>query len=163
MASRKILVNISLLTAPAAAIFQAGYGFAFSQNTVPQLYDERPHHSTPIFARIFKAGAYVAVPMSLLSAASSTYLSILCTSPLQRRLYTLAALGAFLPLPYTWGMMMGGSKRLLAISESVEEQNKSEQTLEHRQLFKSWAFHNHVRNLLYTVGGFASLWAGIYG
>lgn len=57
---------------------------------------------------------------------------------------------------------MPGIKRLIAISESPAEQEKCEQTLEHRSLLKSWSFWNGVRGLLYLCSGGATLWAAIF-
>lgn len=158
----KSLVNTALFLSPAAALFQAGYGLAFSQNAIPQLYDLPPHQSTPLFRRIFEAGGKIAVPMSLTSAAAAAYLARLCTSPTQRKMYIFAALFSILPMPYTGLVMMPGIKRLIAISESPEAQEKSEQDLEHRQLLRGWVIHNYVRTVMYVVGGGLGLWAGVF-
>ena len=54
--------------------------------------------------------------------------------------------------------MRPGIKRLIAISENKEAQLKSEQTLEHQQLIKSWVKSNYLRSSVALGVGLAGLW-----
>lgn len=163
MATR-LFAPTSIFLAPAAALFNAGYGWAYTQNVMPILYDDGTAQvTTPIFRQIFYSGAYVALPCSLGSMIMSAYLAYLCTDARQKQLYLLSLATNLATAPVTMLIMLPGIKRLIAISESPAEQEKCEQTLEHRRLLKSWSYWNGVRGMLYLCGGGASLWAGIFG
>lgn len=142
----------------------AGYSWAFSQNVMPLLYnDGSARVTTPLFRQIFYGGGYVALPCSLGSAAMSAYLAYLCTDAGQRKKYIAAFATSMITAPITMLVMLPGIQRLIAISESQAEQEKSDKTLEHRELLKSWSFWNGVRAVLYLGSGGMSLWAGIFG
>lgn len=160
----QILTSTSIFLAPAAAIFNAGYGWAMTQNVMPLLYnDGAAHITTPIFRQIFYGGAFVAIPCSAGSLAMSAYLAYVSTDAVQRKLYLAATAMSLATSPITMLVMLPGIKRLVAISESQIEQEKCDRTLEHRKLLKSWSYWNGIRGMLYLASGGACLWAGIFG
>ena len=58
--------------------------------------------------------------------------------------------------------MMPGIKRLMALASADKGVlDKSEQTLEHRQLMTRWVKQNFVRTAVLLVGSVAGLWATV--
>ena len=154
-----ILLQTAKLTSILPAVFLSGYCYNASQNFVPKLFDQRPHISTPIFKGLFDSGGRVALPLFLLSSASSFLL--VYAVPEKRTLWIIAAV---LPLTlglWTFVVMMPGVRRLVEISRCKGQLDKSEQTLEHRQLLKSWVWQNYVRSLFVLAAGGIGLWACI--
>jgi hypothetical protein len=153
------LVHTAKFTSIIPAIFISGYTFMASQNAIPQLYDERPHISTPIFKRIFHAGGKPAIPLSILSLASSAYLAY--EIPGKRHLWVTAVVSILAIRIYTQ-MMMPGIERLIQIADSGRQvQDKVDQTLEHGQLMIRWVNETYVRSALALGAGLAGLWASI--
>ena len=153
------LIHAAKFTSIIPAIFISGYTFMASQNAIPQLYDERPHMSTPIFKRIFHAGGKPAIPLSITSLVSSAYLAY--QIPEKRHLWAAAAASILAIRIYTQ-MMMPGINRLIEIADSgTQVQDKVEQTLEHRQLMVRWVKETYVRSVLALGAGLAGLWASI--
>jgi hypothetical protein len=153
------LIHTAKLTSIIPTLFISGYTFMASQNAIPQLYDVKPQVSTPIFARIFHAGGKPAIPLSILSLASSAFLAY--EIPEKRVLWMVAA-AAVLAIRFYTQMMMPGINRLIEISEAGRDvQGKVEQTLEHRQLMVRWVRETYVRSALAFAAGLAGLWASI--
>lgn len=151
-------IHYAKLVSFPTAFFLSGYSLSYSQCTVPQLYDVRPQISTPIFKNVFYGGASVVVPGALLSSAASAFLAY--AVPEHRRVWASAAAAVLFTQPWTALVMMPGIKRLLEISEAnAAVQSKVEQTLEHRQLLKTWVAQNFLRAGLYFVGGLAGMYA----
>lgn len=152
-------IQTAQLLSTTSSLLVAGYTLGFSQNGVSELYDERPQISTPIFTRIFYAGGRVAAPLSISSLLSSAYLAYVI--PEKRKLWATAA-ALILAIRFgTEYVMMPGIKRLIAISEDEEVQEKTEQTLEHRQLMIRWVKQNYLRSTAALVSGLVGLWASI--
>lgn len=137
----------------------AGYCLGFSQNGVSELYDERPQTSTAIFKRIYVTGGYVAIPLSITSMISSAYLAY--ALPEKRKLWGTAAALILAIRFWTEYVMMPGINRLSVISEDKRIQEKSEQTLEHRQLMIRWVKQNYVRTAAALGSGLAGICASI--
>lgn len=106
--------QIAGFTAP---VFMAGYQVGLSQLAIPPLLTQTQQISTPIFAHVFRAGATVAVPLSVLGFLGSALAAYSApTVPLfpntalvsQRTLWTVAA-GLCLAVPiYTKFVMVEG-------------------------------------------------------
>lgn len=56
----------------AAPVFASGFQFALSHLAIPPLLGQPQSFSTPVFAHIYRAGALVAVPLSVLGLAGSS-------------------------------------------------------------------------------------------
>lgn len=56
----------------AAPVFASGFQFALSHLAIPPLLSQPQSFSTPVFAHIYRAGALVAVPLSVLGLAGSS-------------------------------------------------------------------------------------------
>ncbi|CZT24077.1 uncharacterized protein RCC_09794 [Ramularia collo-cygni] len=156
--------SAAMFLAPAAALFMSGYSAAATHLVLPLLYRDHPARiTTPMFRHTFYEGGKVAIPCTLGSSAMAALAAYLCVDTSQRALYLAAMATTLGTTPITLLIMMPGIKRLIAISESPAEQEKCDQTLEHRQLLKSWSFWNGVRVVLYLCGGCVGLWAGVFG
>ncbi|KAK5117604.1 hypothetical protein LTR62_005026 [Meristemomyces frigidus] len=129
----------------------AGYSFAFSQNAVPHLYTTPAEHSTPIFKGVFNSGAQVVLPGAIFSAAGAAYLAY--SIPAQQRLWATIAVVNVMPLVFTGVVMMTGIRRLLVIEGDKGKQARATQSLEVRQLLKTWVWQNYVRAGLFLVSG----------
>ena len=153
------LVHTAKFTSIIPAFIICGYTYMASQNAIPQLYNEPPQISTPLFVRIFHAGGRPAIPLSILSLISSTYLAY--QIPETRLLWALAGIAILAIRLYTQAMMPGVN-RLIEIAEGGNQVlRKAEQTLEHRQLMASWVRDTYGRSALAFLAGFAGLWASI--
>lgn len=135
----------------------SGYCLGFSQNSVSELYEEGPQVSTRIFKRIFHKGAYVGIPFSITSIASSAYLAF--AVPEKRKLWLIAGALIISIRFLTDVVMMPSMKRLVAISEDEKLLARTEQTLEHRQLLVQWVNQNYLRVGVALASGLLGLWA----
>ncbi|KAK5677470.1 hypothetical protein LTS10_010042 [Elasticomyces elasticus] len=149
-----LLRNAKAIAVPLPFIL-AGYSYAFSQNAVPGVLDHPATFNTPVFARVFNAGALIIVPGSLLSAATSGYLAYII--PAQRQIWGVAAAASIAPLVWTALIMNSGIKRLIAISEDKAKQEKATANLEHRQLLSKWITQNYMRAGFFFVAGVAAM------
>ncbi|KAK4545608.1 hypothetical protein LTR36_002560 [Oleoguttula mirabilis] len=154
------LIQTAKLIAVPLPLILAGYQFAFSQNAIPPLYDEKAEVSTPIFKRIYHTGATIVVPGSIASLAASAYLAY--TIPSQRSIWG-TAVGSLVCFSLWTPLVMKPSNitRLLEISESKTMQEKASANLEARQLLHKWVSQNYVRMALLLVAGVAGLRATI--
>ena len=153
------LINTAKFTAIIPAIFLSGYTFMASQNTISQLYDEPVHIGAPLFKRVFHAGGKPAIPLSVLSLLSSSYLAYEVP---EKRLLWITAAASILAIRIYTQMMMPGINRLVEIADGGKDvQRKAEQTLEHRQLMISWVNETYVRSAMAFLAGFAGLWASL--
>jgi len=137
------------------SLISAGYSYGFSQNAVPQLYSHAPSFSTPVFKGVFLDGANTIVPLALVSTSASAFLAY--ALPAQRSLWLVAGVAALLSAPWTRIVMYPGIQRLIHISENAKEQEKAEQTLEHRQLLKAWVAQNYARATFFLISGATGL------
>lgn len=153
---QKTAFQAAQFTSAASALFVAGYGFAFSQSAVPQLYDVKPQISTPVFKQVYYQGAKVVPPATILAAASAGYLAYVV--PEQRREYIKVAAAALATQVWTLVFMLPGIKRLIAISEADEKtQGRIEMSLEHRQLMIRWVRQNWIRTGMSLYAGVTAL------
>lgn len=153
---QKAVLQAAQFASAASALFAAGYGFAFSQNVLPTLYDVKPQISTPAFKQIYYQGAKVVPPTTILAAASAGYLAYVL--PEQRNEYIKVVAASLATQVWTVVVMMPSIKRLLAISEADEKtQGRIEMSLEHRQLMIKWVRQNWVRSGLALFAGVTAL------
>lgn len=153
---QKTALQCAQFASAASTLFMAGYGFAFSQSAVPQLYDVKPQISTPIFKQIYYQGAKVVPPGAIIAAASSGYLAYIL--PEQRNEYIKVAASAVATQLWTIVIMLPSIKRLIKISESDEKtQGRIEMSLEHRQLMIKWVRQNWIRTGIALFGGVTAL------
>lgn len=137
----------------------AGYTLGHSQNGIAELYDEPVQVSTRIFTRIYKKGGDVALPLSIAAGMTAVYLALMISEK-QVPWSIAAALIAAIRF-WTHYIMLPGIERLVVISENDEMQRKSEQTLEHRQLLRSWVNQNYVRCAAALASGLVGAWASV--
>lgn len=138
-----------------SAFFLAGYGYSYSHNTIPSLYDLRPQISTPVFTRLWSGRSPLFTSLTVLSTSASAYLAYVL--PEHRRSWTTAAAAMFLTMPWTGLVMLPGIRRIFTIDQNKQVQLKSEQTLEHRQKMIRFVKQNYVTVALYIVSALAGL------
>lgn len=152
-------LQVAKIISTTTSLVISGYTLGFSQNGVLELYDERPQISTPIFKRIYYTGGFAAIPFSISSMLSSAYLAY--AIPEKRKLWGVAATLILGIRFWTEYVMMPGIKRLIAISDDRRIQEKSEQTLEHRQLMIRSVKQNYIRSAAAFASGLLGLLASI--
>ncbi|KAK5126955.1 hypothetical protein LTR85_008313 [Meristemomyces frigidus] len=154
------LIQTAKLIAVPIPLVLAGYSLGFSQNAVPQLYDQKAEVSTPILRRIYYDGAKVMAPGGILTFVSSAYLAY--AIPAQRSIWA-TAVGSMVCFFLWTPLVMAPSNinRLLQISEDKAMQEKASANLEARQLLHKWVNQNYVRMALLLVAGVAGLRATI--
>ena len=153
---QKTAFQAAQFASAASALFAAGYGFAFSQSAVPQLYEVKPQISTPVFKQIYYQGAKVVPPAAIIAAASSGYLAY--TVPEQRNEYIKVTAASIATQIWTVVVMLPSIKRLIQISEADEKtQGRIEMSLEHRQLMIKWVRQNWIRTGLSLFAGVTTL------
>lgn len=138
----------------------SGINFGASALTLPILYTRPPSISTPIFEELYTRGGVLVVPLGLFSASCSAIVAY--SLPDQRSLWVAAALATIGQLPWTGLVMMTGIKKLNAVAESKEAQDKVGME-EVTGLLKEWAWMNVVRGGFALVGGLVGVWALIDG
>lgn len=150
-----------LIAIPTAFIL-SGYNVAFSQNGVPNLFDQPLSISTQVFTRVYYSGVKFVTPAAIGGTAAYTYLAYLHKQrPTQRNLY-LAGAGLVLGIgAFTALVMKPGIGRLIEISKSSALQTKAEQNGEAARLLQKWVVQNWFRASLGFAGGMVGLWAAI--
>lgn len=143
-----------------SAILLSGINLGSSLLTIPLLSTRPPSISTPFFHEFYLRGAATLVPLGIFSAACSALVAYLL--PAQRRIWTLAAVGAAAQTPWTLLVMMGTNRKLIEIAESAVQREKVGRG-EVAGLLARWAWMNAVRGLLALGGGLAGLWAVMEG
>ena len=93
--------------------------------------------------------------LTLLSGSASAYLAY--AIPAQRREFTIAAATIFATVPWSAWTIMPRVARLIAISEDNAKVEKSEQSLEHRQLLVLTARRKYIMVVMQLVSAVVGL------
>ena len=126
-------LHLARLASFPPALLLTGYTLSLPHATLPALLDHRPQTTTPAFTNLYRSAGPLISTLTLISTSASAYLAY--ALPAQRREWITAAAAMFLTIPWV-GLVMGkGIARLGAIAGDERVVRKSEENLEHTQIF----------------------------